>query len=313
MTARSAGEACFIVTSAGRAATYWLSHLLNRCDDVFCKHGYFPADELPPGEKNAPDDFGEGGYEIGNIHKLDGNTANAAALVRTDATYIARFNAMTIDEYFASLKARYRVRAYGNVHGFTQDSIIRKARVNRPETPFSICNLTRHPVSRVQSFYRRFAHMEQWLPESARRRATRKSHARLLRDNVRARFGIDLYDDAFWLFRDSMMRMLVQYKEATVPGMPQVMSEAITTDKAQFRALFADLTDGRLELPEEILDDATFARRLNRSQDRPETPESVFAAWEPWQRFVFRALIRPEWLQGYAKVGYDISFIAGTD
>jgi len=299
----------FIVTSGGRAASYWLSHLLNQSDDIFCMHGYYPVADLPPGEKNAPDDFDQPGYEIGDVSQMDGSARSDAEWRQLMQERWERFEALTIDEYFDTMKAAHTVKVYGNVHGFTYDTFIRRVKAHPPGHSIRYVNLTRHPVSRAESFYRRFMATAKWVTYAGHAFDSRKAQARPLRDAALARFGVDIYDDDKWLFPDTILRMLMQYGEATVENFPQVKSEDITADKALFRELFTTLTDGRVELTEAMLDDANFGRRLNRTQSAPTTPADQYAAWEPWQRFVFTGMIPDEWLQAYGRIGYDVSFI----
>lgn len=309
MARKRAREVFFIVTSGGRAATYWLSHLLNRSSEIFCMHGYFPASKLAPGEKNAPDDFGRSGYEIGDIYDLDGSAKSRKEWAEILRQQWKIFDELSLDAYFDKMKETHQVKVYGNIHGYTYDSFIRKLKENPPEYDINFCNLTRHPVTRVQSFYKRFSHTKQWIPEPLETIAARKSNARNLRSEVLSRFSVDIYDDDKWLFHDTINRMIIQYAEAMLEGIPQIKSEDITNDRAQFKRLFAVLTEGRVELTEEMLSTDNFSRRLNRTLDEPVSPSDQFSAWEPWQQHVFKHLIRPEWLQAYEKIGYEISFI----
>ena len=144
-----------------------------------------------------------------------------------------------------------------------------KLKENPPDYNIRFCNLTRHPVARAQSFYKRFSHTQQWRPEPTEIDAARKSNARNLRDEVLSRLRVDIYNDDKWLFPDTIIRMRIQYAEAMLEDLPQVKSEDITSDREQFRRLFADLTDGRVELTAEMLSDQNFSRRLNRTLDKP--------------------------------------------
>ena len=302
-------EGYFVVTSGGRAATYWLSHLLNQSSEIFCMHGYFPVSELPHGEKNAPDEFGKSGYQIGNIHDLDGSAKSRrewAEILRGQWEY---FESLSFDAYFDEAKTAHQVKVYGNIHGYTYDSLIRRMKKDPPKYNVQFCNLTRHPVARAQSFFKRFSHISQWIPESPEIIAARKLSLRKLQYDVMSRFNINIFDDDKWLFADTINRMLIQYAEAMIEVIPHIRSEEITSDKEKFKQLFSYLTGGKVELSDEILGAKTFSTRLNRTLEEPVSPSAIYSEWKPWQQYVFRYLVQPEWLKAYERIGYDISFV----
>ena len=103
MTEKSTQEVFFVVTSGGRAATYWLSHLLNQSTEMFCMHGFFPVSKLASGDKNSPDGFGRYGYEIGNISELDGSAKSQDEWNKIHHEQWKEFDELSLEAYFDEL------------------------------------------------------------------------------------------------------------------------------------------------------------------------------------------------------------------
>lgn len=123
----------FFVTSYGRTATLWLTRALNSHPDIQCSHGpslYHDAD--PDGKHEGEEDF-----------------------VQVQKT-AASFYALSLQEILSALGSNTHKRCVGNVHAYTASNLNIKRIAEPASPPLRTVNLLRHPVTRIDSFWRRF-------------------------------------------------------------------------------------------------------------------------------------------------------------
>jgi hypothetical protein len=298
-------RARFLVTSLGRAATYWLAHVLGRHGGVDAIHGrVFPSATLlahehadvfvNPGTRSEP---------IGSIYGI--RAMDDLDLIAASATWCDR---LSLAAYFDAFEAITAGPVCGNVHGFAVSELVRR-REEIAGLGVRCVNLTRHPVSRVESFHRRYLlDMERSDAFRASMEAERVRCADLIAA-VETRFGVDMSCTTRWAFVAGLHRNAPNYAEACEDSVPHVRSERLTRDPELFRRVFVFLTAG-LVVPDEAVVTAAFTgERLNRSREDDVAPAVQYARWEAWQRWVFHALVAPEWLAAYGRLGYEVGFL----
>ena len=113
----------FIVTGYGRIGSLWLCNLLNLHPQIFCSQG----PDLEP-SKNSCENF---------------KTRNTRIHKQMDS-----FWKLNTDEYFDMLeRIEPNLISYGNIHGIGAAEVFQ----NQMKRKYTIVNITRHPINRVES------------------------------------------------------------------------------------------------------------------------------------------------------------------
>ena len=239
----------FLITSYGRTATMWLSKLISEKPDTSVSHGPFPvpcetsADNLPPPAER---------------HR-----------------YIQTIGSQSLRQFFAIKEKNHPGMAiYGNVHGFTA----REAhhRLREPNCPVSsFCNLTRHPIARINSLTNRWTKELSWSPsfhldqneQLARTPAVHPLLREVLRSTKEDRHLVLTF------FRSVYTTLSADMHELAMPGIVNFRMEDFTTKPSHLAELL-DKTlpngDQRLPLPPE---EAIAMQKINALQPDNQTPE----------------------------------------
>ncbi len=128
---------CFVIASAGSAATRWLAASLNLHPDITCSGG---------------------GGELKDI--MDFSRAPDAAETERIAEFNLRHFASSagrpkmLSQIFAELKAYRPAKIYGNVHLFSVTSLLHHLTLEPLPTTFPFANVVRHPVGRLETHFR---------------------------------------------------------------------------------------------------------------------------------------------------------------
>jgi len=267
----------FIATSWGRTANFWLARVLNSHPDILCAYGPDLAPSKLPGAATTE--------ELNLRHHQDGD----------------RLARMPVDDYFDIMETEGKFKVYGSVHAFFPDKLVAEP----TRRAYTLVNLIRHPVERVASL------VTWWQWEIGVNRQARLSYQRRFFDTaeeaqvIEARFNVDFTQDPNWLFFNAVMSLGWDRRDFDL-GLYQVPMERMTTDRDFFCDLFHRLAGDEVS-PEPLFETDLFDQRMNRSTRRSDNVQTIYEAWEPWQKTLFQWAIRQFDLgDAYAELGYEV-------
>jgi hypothetical protein len=134
--ARKTSTPFFAVTTSGRTASRWLSHVLAAHPEVFVAHGKFALDSVVGGDVCREKD-----------------SADVQALFVVDDLR-SFYERRSLEEVLAAYQnAKPRTRAFGSVHSYTMHTLARAARRSATLDQIRVLNVVRHPVDLVASHY----------------------------------------------------------------------------------------------------------------------------------------------------------------
>ncbi len=277
----------FIATSPGLSATRWLAFVLGSHPDVFVAHGKFPLGSVV--QTNFQEEKEKGDLESLTI----GNDA---------ATF---YNSSSLREVFSAYREIKRdARAYGNIHTYTIQALMRL--IDRPDEldQFRVVNVLRHPVSYIDSHFS--------LVRSA------ENHPELYRHYVENLLPLSLQQ-----FPELFLVDCASYREflAFAVSCLSVCNMAHDFDYAQFEHFrMESLVANPKELKRfcETLTGLAYSldqlhrfivegpinrhRRSNASMD----PQVIYSSWPDWKKDMAAIMIPDTVIDEFQKQGYDI-------
>ncbi|MHB1218725.1 MAG: hypothetical protein ACYC1L_11065 [Alphaproteobacteria bacterium] len=276
------------ICSNGRAATHWLTAVLNAHPDFIAAHG--PTS--PP-------------HLIGSRRYVEGSTVSTA---NPDA-----FRAKSLDAIRAELLATGTARRYINVQGFSFAHLYAKLSGEPSASPVRAVNIVRHPVARAQSFWMHWRFQEEGRRDVSRLLAQWDQPASygFYKKFVSTRFPkVDLNQADARLFIIAIDWITRDLDDFVLPA-EHFPIEWLLQGWKQFET-FLNLTFGQAIKGGQALQKAyRDLPRLNAMAAQPQTPAQIYGGWEPWQRGVFAALCEDQQLPAiYARFGYEFSFLS---
>jgi len=276
----------FVVTSAGRAATYWLASALNSHDDVICSHSFFVPPvtvfENPPSRERALKTWDQ----LGTIQ-------------------------LTIDQYYDEIEKCGAARAYGNVHGYTLSGFLRE-KEKGVRRDYVVCNLVRNPVTRVESYWRRWMDVSSYNEKQKsffRNVFETGVHHKILADKVASKFDLDFSQRENWFFINALVNIMAETSEIKLEY-PHIRMEELTSDSECFRNTFKKLTSNAVAIDGKYLETIFKIGKMNQQRENSVSPKDQFEEWSPWKRYIFLEMAR-DWAlnDAYEQVGYDLSWL----
>jgi hypothetical protein len=270
-------ERFFIVNSAGRTGTHWLTKVLNLHSDVFCTHG----PDLNP-EKN------EGEMRFERIQR------ERMALQRLPA-----------DEYFDMLEKTQRAKCYGNVHGGLNIDAGSKRN-------YVVCNIVRHPIKRIVSFVNRWERevaLSEYSLQNIHLRLKEKNLQQAIQATPRCLKNVDMEKTENYLFLNALFNTM-NYDYVAFKNETKVFSfERMVADIDYYLTIFIYLCGSDL-----VVDDQYLTRVANESPIDETQKESiaklVFDQWDSWKREIFLELLEFHDLgDAYVNWGYDLAYL----
>ena len=299
----------FLITTRGKTGSFWMANALDIHPDIICSHStiYAPASEI---------------YLSGWVgHNMIGaawqgkepSRAYAEALTkmygRAEEEEKKYFSSRSLLEFFCLQEGMGNAKYYGNVHAFMVEMVIdRLARYQKdvPNGSFKIANLTRHPIKIMESCLERSrSFKDKKIGALERERIINRCAQPIKKYNLKT--------DRLVLSFICNCNILVDYiNPMRYPGLFHIPIERITRDKEYFCFVVKSLTSDDIELSDEYLD-KVFAigklNRHNRKNDCDDSPVSLFAKWEPWQREYISQILGPfrDVFPKAEELGYDFS------
>lgn len=282
----------FIITSYGIAATTWLAATLSMHPKIFCAHHV----THPPREAVKKDASLEVFFQKRGL--------DTAWLEKVDVCQFMHDHSAVTEKPFV-----------GNVHAFKIDTLLPRLVGEAAKIP--VVNLTRHPITRIESIARhRKKHgdydpkmrglVEMWWEEEQE----------ALRPLIE-KYAIDVSVEEnrlFLLAARSWLKFFRQDEAAYRAGIPQVRYEDVTTRPETLAELIRYVTKGQVEADADYLAKAYADRmRINHNREEPLDAHAQYTQWEPWQKAAFHAVLDEIGEERVAKVynalQYDFSFL----
>jgi hypothetical protein len=277
----------FFVTSYGRTATVWLTRALNLHPDILCSHG--PSFEP--------------------IITRQGERYGKETVVQAQQS-AGQFYALSLRQILANLSALGQKKCVGNVHAYTAFNLDNK-RKNERDAPLIRCaNLLRHPVTRVDSFWRRWqyektfnAPITKWIETEAMQQ---RRYQEVL-EELRRQHDAPIQSFVDRAFFHAVMQMSTDHGDLSMDT-THIVSERLVADIDYFAYMFELLTSGVLAVSSSYLNEAMALGRQNASEGGGQCAVQVFEQWEPWQRTLFLLFLRdhPSLVAAYPKFGYGL-------
>lgn len=278
----------FLVTSYGRSATYWLASALSLHPEIVCSHG--PVVEA--------------------VVAYEKQSELADRAIRAQSTAGAEFYGRTLRELRAAL-ATLADRPYvGNIHAFTAFNLENKRQAEDDAPLFRTVNLIRHPLARIQSFWRHWQNEHKIKTPVAKLIQTefmRRPRYQEVAAELRRSHDVALRSFNDRAFFHAVMQMSTDLGDIDL-DVPQIVMERLVADIDFFAYVLALLTDERINISLEYLRNVQALGRQNASQTAGHSVIEIFDAWSPWQRDLYRIFLRdhPLLSQAYTELGYNL-------
>jgi hypothetical protein len=288
-TSAARGEPLTIfVSSYGRTATYWLAQVLGAHPDVIASHG--PT--TPP------------------IVEFADETPVETDLFVWDN--MDAFFALTLEQAIADMRKLGKAKFYVKVHSYSAYNLYNRILTERYAKPLGIANVLRHPVTRAESFARRWRANAKTNPKMKKFMVDwwkgSPDAPGLIRALGKAK-GVDLArtDDMF--FAAACLWLRQDREDLTVPVL-HVPSERLVEDIDYFAWFARQITGGRLALTRDYLDRVQKTGPKNASGDAARGALETWEGWAPWQRTAFRHAAELYGLKSlYGRLPYDLGFV----
>lgn len=276
--------AYFIITSNGRTATYWLASRLNGHPDILCSHGPVAAPVT---------DYPDRQPEEQCLHAW---------------AHLDEFLSLSLDEYFDSLVKAGRYRVYGSVHAYTANHMAHTMQSAPPKRIIALVDLTRHPVTRCESYKNRWLHVISFNPHTAAWIDDSFTKLNSTVDNILEFFNVDFDRIEHRVFLVALHHFELDFSNVLAP-VPRLPMERLTRDPESFLWLFRYVTQGRADIDQDFLKEAFSVGRMNVESKKALSSVELFHRWEDWKKWAF--VVTAEKLffeQIYDGYFYDFSF-----
>lgn len=274
------------VCSYGRTATYWLSQLLNAHPDIICSHG--PT--TPPIIE----------YEDSSPQELD----------KWVWENMPAFHDLKLPDVMRDMRKMGDARYYVKVHAYSAFNLFNRLVSEGVSRPVFMANVVRHPVTRVESFAKRWVENAQW---NAQMRSfmldwwREQPPARELEKHLARNFDVDFTNEANVFFATACLWLRQDREDLAVP-MLHASSERLVGDPDYFAWFLDRLTEGRLAGDPEIMDIYRKTGPKNVSAGALPARE-VFDGWDDWKRAAFAYVTDVYDLAPlYARFPYSLDF-----
>ena len=230
----------FLVTSYGRTATYWLADSLNKHPDIVCSHGLLPITSY--GER-LPQDVTRYHHE------------NESSLARK-----------SIDDLFDELEEVELAKVYGNVHGYVAYGLFSKLATYKPKRAISIINLTRHPITRIESLANEWCYECTFSSTMRQRQEQMRQQNKVAFDFAQSNFPhIDFSVTENSIFLSALLTVIRNdVQELRIDDLLHVPMERMTKDVEYFCWMLQYLTQKGINIESSYLYDVISSGRKNQ-------------------------------------------------
>lgn len=276
----------FFVTSYGRTATVWLTRAINLHPNILCSHG--PA--LAP-----------------IIARYGVPYTSQSVVDAQDSTL--QFYAQNLRQILAHLQQQKSdARWIGNVHAFSAQNLWLRAHTELNAPFFRTVNLLRHPVTRIDSFWRRWQQERSfhsptthWIATKAIQRLRYRNIIKELRQYHEV--PLESFEERAFFY--AVMQTSIDDRDLRT-GVRHIVSEKLVSDMEYFASMVKLLMGDSISLSEEYLHKVHYLGRQNAAEGYGRNPEQVFNEWQPWQRTLFMMFLRdhPGLKTHYESLGY---------
>ena len=276
----------FFVTSYGRTATVWLTRALNLHPDILCSHG--PS--LVP------------------IIARPGVPYTAQSVVDAQNSTL-QFYAQNLRQILANLQEqKSNARWIGNIHAFSAQNLWLRAHTELNVPFFRTVNLLRHPVTRIDSFWRRWQQEHSFHSPTTHwiaTKATQRLRYRNIIKELRQYHEVQLESFEERAFFYAVMQMSIDDRDLRA-GVQHISSEMLVSDIEYFTYTIKLLMGDSIALSEEYIHQVQCLGRQNAAEGYGRSAEQVFNEWQPWQRTLFMMFLRdhPRLKTHYENFGY---------
>jgi hypothetical protein len=286
----------FFVTSYGRTATVWLTRALNLHPDVVCNHGpslyQFSARQ---GKQHEEEGFLQ-------VQKTAGV-----------------FYGLSLREILHLISANGEKKCVGNVHAYTAWNLYNKRKAEAEAPPIRTINLLRHPITRIDSFWRRFQYehtlnspSSQWIEKEAMKEPRYQQVLEELRRHHDVM--VEGFDER--AFFHAVMQMSTDAGDLSIE-VPHIVSERLVADIDYFAYVFDLLTGRSVSISSKYLRGVSDLGKQNAERGGGRSAIEVFEEWQPWQRTLFLLILRDHTVlrEAYPCFGYDFPYspLLGSD
>ena len=277
-------KAYFLVTTYGRTASYWLASFLNKHPDIICSHGSLT--DIP-----SPYDTELINERSIRAHNLHGN-----------------FIAKTIDQFLDGLEKTGQAKAYGDVHGYSLVALIKKSNLEKTRHKIVVSNLTRHPITRIESLKNQWSYK---ITISPMLRKILSEYAPMKVNMIQSRFKhIDFTVPENWLFVVALLKTIISDSKELPIDFNHITMERLTCDPELLFHLINKITQGAVSISSSFIEEMINSDRYNKRSNSKRFSLSVFDSWEEWKRTAFRLVLDEYNLRElYSSFGYDLSFV----
>lgn len=273
----------FFVTSYGRTATAWLTHVLNLHDDIYCTHG--PALHL-------------GKEATVSVHEQQGD-----------------FYALSLDEIINGMQSRVNTRMYGNIHAFTASNLHRKLSSEGISYPYRWVNIIRHPFVRLESFVRQWVRdieengnvvLKKNLEDAIAANPTCQGLMKVVNQS----YSVDFSNIKNSFFLYSIVQLGNDLSDIEVPCR-HIKYEDIFSSTEYFIWFFKYLTNNKMPINENLMQSIKNSKLEGSSQKKGILYKEVIQKWEKWQVMLVRYWLKnsPETVSLYKSLEYELTCI----
>lgn len=277
----------FLATSNGLCATRWLSYVLASRPDVFVAHGKYPMDSIMSGRAGSE-------TEKDNVSSLSYGNVNEFFYGMHDLERV----------FLEYGKLKPDAVALGNVHTYTL-RLAEKLIQHDPEA-YAVVNIVRHPVTYVNS------HVSM-VNKSKSNPYLFDKYRKGLFMNALDRYPMlvspSLADPSdVFSFVISCLSLKQMAEDLLLDGVHMKMEE-LTSSVDTLDKFCTRLTG--LAYDRQVLRGMLAAGPVNRHRNPGQSndPVPICHTWQDWQHGLFRDIIPEHLLEGYGRLGYDISML----
>jgi len=219
---------------------------------------------------------------------------------------------LSIDDYFDVIEGNAEAEVFGCVHTYALDSFLGRLQTEQPRRSFQISNVIRHPITRIESFWRRNTAVGAEVPKHKaffHRRYSENKLAQELSKQVSRRHKINWKESNNWYFVLAVLNMVGDRAEIDIEA-DHVRMEDLVGDADAFRGLFEHLTAGAIVPGEDYIENVAASAPMNEQNAKNTEPEEQFAQWDAWKQDLVREVSRRyDFPKGYGRFGYDLSYL----
>jgi hypothetical protein len=280
-----------MVTSRGASATRWIAFVLASNPETFAAHGHFAIDSVVGAEFKKEKSKGDSeSLSIGNAARDLYDENNIAGV------------------FAAYRNVKPTAHAYGNVHSYTLDGLMRHYTEDLKALPgLTIANVIRHPVSYIESHVS-LVHKAEEHPD-VYRAYSNDMFPKALRAYPEL-FLVDCPDfREFFAFVTSCLSALDVASDLAYKQVRHFRMEALTTEVETLAEFCRSLTglDYDLGKLREFIEAGAINRHRKSSAGTDEL--ALYQAWPAWKRDIAAMMISSTALARLEEAGYAVGML----